>query len=256
SDVLMNAAGGLVTSPADMARWLTAQLTLEGGALDPQSLRSAHVKISDLQEPAAGAPCSGYAFGWNLCTFAGRQVFLHGGSYTGVRSWMSFSDAFGTGIAVLSNSDSMTGWLGGALTGIFYASLADSDFSPPDAEAFRADYGSRVAKLVEARRQAATAARNSDRWKGWAWSPDAAALDAFAGTFTSADDAAGFLVSRDGSRLVARLGELEQAWIPAAPDLFATDSGPLDAPQPVKFERARGGRIVALTWQGRRFRRN
>jgi hypothetical protein len=80
-----------------------------------------------------GFSCDGYVYGWNVCTLTIRAdedsvnddrvigpFFQHGGGYLGVRSLMTVAPRLGFGVAFLSNSDSMTGFLGLELTKVVF----------------------------------------------------------------------------------------------------------------------------------------
>ena len=70
------AAGGLVTTVDDMARWDAA--VSSGKLLKPASWRQAFTACSLPQD----APCN-YGYGWNIGTLAGHKMIHHGGSIPG-----------------------------------------------------------------------------------------------------------------------------------------------------------------------------
>ncbi len=254
-DTLMHAAGGLVSSPADMARWLKAWLDKSGGGIPAASFAQAQRLISEAdQEMGPDMKCVGYAMGWNVCEIGRAKVYLHGGGYTGVRAVMAWSDDVGAALAILSNSDSMTGQLTQELTRQFFLSLSDPATELPPVDAFAARYAERVRGLADNRLKAAAERRAEALWEGWRWSPEAAQLAAYVGRYDHV--AYGPLwISLGESGLIFRIGERRTELEPAANDLFATSEGPLDAPGPVHIERDRSGRIAALLWEEERFTR-
>jgi D-alanyl-D-alanine carboxypeptidase len=73
---LAYAAGALVTTVDDMARWDAA--VSSGKLLKPATWRQAFTSCSLPQ----GAPCH-YGYGWNIGTLAGHKMIHHGGSIPG-----------------------------------------------------------------------------------------------------------------------------------------------------------------------------
>lgn len=251
-DPLMHAAGGLVASPADMARWLQAWLRGRSETVPAQSFARAAAPLSSFQEDDGGIPCTGYALGWRICEIGGAPVRLHGGGYTGVRSAMAWSGALDAGFAMLSNSDSMTGGLSQELTRLFFTALADPEAELPAPAEFAARYAERVRRLAENRRRAVAERLAHEQWAGWRWEPDAAELGRHAGDYRH-PRLGRMRVAREGDRLVARLGEVRMILEPAAPGLFGGYENLLDAPDPVRFERDAAGRPNAFSWQDERF---
>lgn len=257
ADAIMQSAGGMMTSPGDMARWLRFQLgAVAVPGLDADVLDAAHRVGAQVDPKARNAyelPCNGYAFGWNVCDFRGHRLYIHGGSYTGARTLMAFTPDLGIGIGVFSNSDNMTGWLTSRTVVQYLQYLTDH----PDADKWagirQAQYPQRTAKLLESRRADLEASRADPAWGGWTWKPDAHALAEYAGRYRGMRlpvvvdlmPTAGGLLLREGARRL-RLA-------PASPDLFGTTWLPLDPPEPLRFERDAGGRILGFEHDGERY---
>ncbi|MDO1558014.1 serine hydrolase [Brevundimonas sp. 2R-24] len=253
-DDTMQAAGGLVTSPHDMARWLQVQLGEPNPVVTRDQVAATHVQQVAAEIRGDVVPCQGYGLGWNICRLGQADVRVHGGGYTGVRSVMAVSPDLGVGFAVLTNSDSMTGGLTQMLTQIFFESLQNSAHPAPTAEQMTAQYGRRIQRLLEGRRQGLERARADAQWGGWSWTPSASELDAYAGRYRS-PTLGDLVIDREGQALTARLGVIRATLQAAQADLFGVQTGPLDAPQPVRFARGADGRIQALDWTGDRFER-
>lgn len=252
-DDLMQAAGGLVVSPNDMARWLAVQL----GDANP-AVRPEWVALAQRQQVAADIqgdviPCQGYALGWNLCRIGAIDVRAHGGSYTGVRSGMAVSPELGVAIAVFSNSDSLTGGLSQTLIQTFFERVQDSALEAPAPEAFGADYGRRLAEFAARRMTRVDQRRAEATWDGWRWRPAAVDLAPYAGRYRHRFLGDLVIAVGDGT-VVSRLGMAERPLEPAAPDLFGLSDGLADPPSPVRFLRD-GDRIAAVEWDGLRFER-
>lgn len=252
-DDLMQAAGGLVVSPNDMARWLALQLGEPNPAVRADWVRAAQTRqvAADIQGDVV--PCQGYALGWNICRIGAVDVRAHGGAYTGVRSGMAVSPELSVGIAVFSNSDSLTGGLSQTLIQTFFESVQDPALQSPTPEAFGAQYAERVAGFTQRRMGQVDQRRAEAMWAGWSWRPSSADRAAYVGRYrhpTYGD----FVITRRGEAVHARIGVVDRALEPAAPDLFGLSDGPAGVPDPVRFERA-DGRVTALVWNDDRFER-
>lgn len=107
-DATMHAAGGMVTSAADLARWLEAQLhagRVDGRQVIPAGVvREAH-RPQATMTPVRFGPYSRHAYGlgWYHSTIGGDTVLQHFGGYAGARAHVSFMPAHDIGVAVLLN---------------------------------------------------------------------------------------------------------------------------------------------------------
>jgi len=106
-DATMHAAGGIVTTPADLARWLLANLgkgRIDGKQLIPAAAFDEALK---LQVPAKADrgdfKGNGYAFGWYHADFHGQHAMFHGGGYEGWHSWFTMLPEQQVGAGVLTN---------------------------------------------------------------------------------------------------------------------------------------------------------
>ena len=250
-DDLMHAAGGLVVSPNDMARWLAIQLGETNGAVQPDQVREAQTQLvaADIQGDVIA--CQGYALGWNICRLGAVDIRAHGGSYTGVRSAMAVSPELGVAIAFFSTSDSLTGGLGQTLVQTFFETIQDPAREIPAPGAFGVQYAQRLTAFAGRRMAQVDQRRAEDQWGGWTWRPTAVDRLAYAGRYrhpTLGD----YVVTSNGEAIHARLGVVERRLEPAAPDLFAMTDGLADPPAPFRFERA-DGRVTALVDEDQRF---
>lgn len=110
-------AGGIVSTAADMAKWVLCRLDsgrYAGGRLfsDRQARElwagQTVVPIADPPPPLAAARpnFSEYALGWRLRDYRGRQVVYHGGELAGMTSQVTLVPAERLGIVVLANAES------------------------------------------------------------------------------------------------------------------------------------------------------
>ena len=91
-------AGGLRSTPADMAKYLKA-------AIDPGAAPLAAAwKLAESPRVDGPDPTLRIALAWHVLTRNGRTVVWHNGQTGGFASMMAFSPATGEGVVVLSNA--------------------------------------------------------------------------------------------------------------------------------------------------------
>ncbi len=110
----MAAAGGIVSSVSDMARWLELQLnrgTLEGDTYFSEeasrTMWTPHNNLTVTKQSEELYPTThfrGYGLGWGLMDYLGRKVMSHGGGYDGMFSRVVLVPEEQLGIVVLTNS--------------------------------------------------------------------------------------------------------------------------------------------------------
>lgn len=253
ADATMQAAGGMVSSPNDMARWLQLQLGEVSGVVSPQVLAESQTLQIAAEIESDVLVCQGYAIGWNICRIGAADLRAHGGGYTAVRSAMAFSPELGVGYAFFSNSDSLTGALSQLTTQVFFETIQNAAWEGPTPDALAAQLRTRLPRLVENRLNAQAERRAEAQWEGWVWRPSASELRRYAGRYRSESYGDFIVTYRDGA-LQAHLGLMDATLEPAKPDLFGFTDTPLEQAQPFAFER-NGRRATALTWEGARFER-
>jgi hypothetical protein len=259
-----------MTSANDMALWLEAQLEGAGPAgsgLTPEVF--ARAREDRVAQPSArhGFSCDGYVYGWGVCRLiigaeedaAGEDLvmgpfFQHGGGYIGVRSLMTVAPVFGFGVAFLSNSDSMTGFLGLEITKLVFELLEDVPGGEVRSDRRVAEYRRRNADYLIDLQNNLRTAQSDEKWKGWAWMPGDVELSAFAGSFVR-DGAllADAAVEFSEGALILTSSERRYRLTPAAPDIFGAQTFAYDEIDRVAFVRGPDGSVVALDWGGIRY---
>jgi CubicO group peptidase (beta-lactamase class C family) len=107
-DNTMHAAGGLITSASDMAKWVQVQLNqgkVKGKQVFPEEI------IRGTQTGAAGyerkemdtVSRNKYAFGWNETQYRGEKFIWHTGGYFGYASYVSFMPGKKIGLTIMTN---------------------------------------------------------------------------------------------------------------------------------------------------------
>ena len=119
SDETMQSAGGLLTTPRDVARWLEFQINdgrLDGKQIvDADVVRATHEERVEGSSPSPLFPQSGYGLGWAHGAHGEHLVLSHGGGFAGFRSVVSFLPEERIGVAVFVNESSVGGRLMGVV---------------------------------------------------------------------------------------------------------------------------------------------
>lgn len=126
TDRSMHAAGGLLTTPRDMARYLTGWLN--GGELDgnrfleEKTVKDALTHQSFVEARASIRRFSGFGYGWQVGDYRETKGFAaHGGGYTGYMSYIAMLPEQDAAIAVFVN----TGEIGVGLGTLMVVNMLD-----------------------------------------------------------------------------------------------------------------------------------
>lgn len=248
-DENMHAAGGVITSAADLARWL--ELNLNQGRIDGvQVVPAAAVRESHALQVETDAKFhefhrTGYGLGWYHSDYGGDFVLHHFGNYPGFRAHVSLMPEHGLGIAVLTNESSR----GYFVPEVVALSIYDLLLAKPDAGQRRHqriqflmnDAASVLASVEKDRKQRMTR-------------PEEVELpnSTYVGTYL--DERLGELeiVEQEG-RLVARVGLLESRMEPVNDrDVFRVELIP-GSGQQIGFK-LEGDRAIAVVYDGATFK--
>lgn len=102
----MQAAGGLISTANDLARWLEMQINLglvDGRQVFPRAMVAETQKIQTMFEKPTSTGSIGYALGWNVALVNGDTVLHHGGGFSAFRTYIAFSPNSRIGVAVMAN---------------------------------------------------------------------------------------------------------------------------------------------------------
>lgn len=107
-DSMMHAAGGIVTTPADLAKWLEASVT-QGRIGARQVIPAAAFAETQRQQTPAKRDSfifdgTGYGFGWYQSDLHGEPVVYHGGGFEGWRSVFSFMPQRNIAVGAMTNA--------------------------------------------------------------------------------------------------------------------------------------------------------
>ncbi|HVE73040.1 MAG TPA: serine hydrolase domain-containing protein [Thermoanaerobaculia bacterium] len=244
NDKTMHAAGGLVTTPRDLARWLEANVNRRGlpEAAFGEALKQ-HVNV----DPATNwyrFKRTGYALGWYHSDYEGTPMLHHFGGYEGWRAHVSFLPEQKHGVAITTNTSSP----GAQLRDVIAAYAYDVLLGKAEVDAA---YEAHLAKLrTETDASLARIKADVEKRKGRAPSLTRNA-NAYAGRY--ANDLYGTIEITPAMR--ASLGQLAGALEPfTEPDSARVELIP-GSGEVLRFKFASGDRAEAVTYREEVFRR-
>ena len=137
----MGAAGGIISSSNDMAKWM--MMNIEHGIWDEDTIIDfeQHNIIwtphnnSKVTTNTNGKHFSGYGLGWGLSDYHGNMVATHGGGYDGMYSYQMLVPDQKLGIMVLTNTMKGIAWPIAQWTVDRYLNLEVKDYSKERLEA-------------------------------------------------------------------------------------------------------------------------
>ena len=254
-DDTMQAAGGMISTANDLARWL--QLHLNEGRLDGRQLVPADV-IAEVHQPIAvdrgdsfgPFERDGYSLGWQTGTYNGDAMLHHFGGFAGFHTHTSFMPDRDLGVVVLANNSGTGGRLAVLLATFAYdwwnADPADRDAIVARTREARDEIKARMQASLD--RDAQSLAARAERT--WQLSLDPTA---YTGTYVNANYGTMVVEQVDGE-LATRFGRLHAVATPfTQPETMRVELIP-GRGQVLAF-RLNGGRADALRWSGETFER-
>lgn len=249
ADSTMQAAGGLVSTAPDLAKFLVAQLSSrvpdDDAPLPKAVIERSHVPQAALQSSFLDFPRTGYAWGWYAGEYKGRKMLHHFGGFAGFHAHLSFMPEENIGLVVLNNDD----FLGAQLTNLIADHVYGVLLEQPDIESTVAKrFDELQAKALELRGSAHTH-REEVRARAWNLSRPRAA---YAGTYSNELLGDMTVALRDGQEMDIRWGRLASTATGYEQKdhvrvEFAPNSGNV-----LSF-RVDGGRVEALSFEGMEF---
>ena len=122
-DETMHAAGGIATTPVDLAKWLAANIDRKG--LPAAAFAEAQKEQVAVVRSNYQFKVSGYGFGWNLADYEGARMLYHMGGYEGWRAHVSFLPDARHGVAVVTNTSSFGAAVRDVIAAYIYDRLRD-----------------------------------------------------------------------------------------------------------------------------------
>ncbi|MGZ5494561.1 MAG: serine hydrolase [Thermoanaerobaculia bacterium] len=138
NDRMMHAAGGIVTTPADLIRWLEANINegrIGGRQVIPAAaFREIQRKQVDAAVTRVRFKANGYGFGWYQAEYDGDKLLFHQGGFPGWLSNFSFMPEKRIGVAIVTNSDGPSVALNEIATYVYDRLLRETDAGRSSAE--------------------------------------------------------------------------------------------------------------------------
>src|SRR3569623_1430312 len=159
SDDTMQAAGGMVSTAPDLARFLVAQLHPPADS-HPQLARAivkSHQTQAHLQAHYLDFARTGYALGWYVGDYKGHRMLHHFGGFAGFHAHLSLMPDQDAGLVVLCNEDMLCPRVASLVADYVYgALLGDSGGAASVAKHFAAlpDAAAQLRRQVQAQRAA------------------------------------------------------------------------------------------------------
>lgn len=130
-DNTMHAAGGMIASAHDIARFVQAQLSggrIDGKQVFPAStIEEAHKRLATFEETRDKLVRTGYGMGWILGTFEGERFTHHFGGFAGTSAHMSFLPDHNLGIVILMNEGQASQPLSRMIAGYAFDMMRDKE---------------------------------------------------------------------------------------------------------------------------------
>jgi len=130
-DNTMHAAGGMIATAPDLARFVQAQLNkgqIDGEQVFPEHLiAEAHKSLATFEEKRSHYMRTGYGMGWVLGTFEGETLISHFGGFAGAHSHVSMLPDHGLGLIVLANEGRASQGLAALIAGYVYDTMRDKE---------------------------------------------------------------------------------------------------------------------------------
>ncbi|MDQ0008178.1 CubicO group peptidase (beta-lactamase class C family) [Luteibacter jiangsuensis] len=243
SDATMHAAGGLVSTAPDLAKFLIAELASgQRQAIPRKVIRRSHEPQVALTAKYMDFQRTGYAWGWYTGEYKGRTMLHHFGGFAGFHAHLSFMPDEGIALVVLNNEDVLGAQMTSLIADYVYGSLLGEP-----------DVASTVSRRFDALRTKAAeaspmAARQREAIQARAWALSRPRTE-YAGTYSNElsgdmtvhlDEDRGMVIRWGNVQAVATGGEapdrVRVAFAPNSGDFldFRTENGVVTA---ISFER-------------------
>lgn len=159
-DANMHAAGGVVSTAADLSRWLIANLNegrLDGRQAVPgAAIREAHRTLAENDDAWGPFTRDGYGLGWHIGTYDGSRQLHHFGGFPGFHTHVSFLPDERLGAVVLVNDSDLGSVLATGIAAFAYDAyrgVADLAQREEELLARMGDEGTRGRAAVRADRE-------------------------------------------------------------------------------------------------------
>ena len=109
TDQTMHAAGGMLATAPDLAKFLIAQMQNDSAVFPQPVIKKAQQTEVVTDSSYNDFKRSGYAWGWYSGNYKGERMLHHFGSFAGFHAHLSFIPEKNIGLVVLNNEDFLSG---------------------------------------------------------------------------------------------------------------------------------------------------
>ncbi|HYF29655.1 MAG TPA: serine hydrolase [Chitinophagaceae bacterium] len=125
NDNTMQSAGGLITTPSDIAMWLQAQINngkIKNKQVFPeQVMKAVHTGVAPYERGTGIFAAPGkYGLGWLVSQYRNENIVFHFGGFPGFRTHISFMPGKKTGLAIFVNESTVGSVAADMLAGYIY----------------------------------------------------------------------------------------------------------------------------------------
>lgn len=233
-DSMMHAAGGIVTTPADVAKWLRANL------LPARAVAETHRPQVATKREGFLFTGTSYGFGWYQSDLHGEPVLYHGGGFEGWRSVYTLMPGRKIAVGAMTNAG-----LSHSPLELISAYVYDRLLNVPNVESiYEEKLGQLRARFDTVKKNRIADAEERAR-RTWTLTRP---LAAYAGRYESAAYGT-MIISQRGDKLVATIGRLSGELQPfTAPESARVELVP-GSGEVLQFQFSSGAAADSLKWR-------
>ena len=261
TDQLMHPAGGIVSNPSDLARWILVNMNdgqIEGKQVLPQKVtQRVHRAYVDLSKDYFKFHRSAYELGWYQSEYEGDTLIHHFGSNEGYMAHVSYMPEHQIGVVALSNELEYGAQFPHLVaTYIYDLLLAKKDLDAKYVLALkelverRETTEERTSQLLQGKKEMLVrAVTNPDNWR--------INKDDFPGTYYNPRLGHFSVKEKKDGLLWADFGIHSAPLLLLATDQFLVDwqqTGYVSPPVQLQVTYDKSNKVAALNWDGREFR--
>jgi len=249
-DNTMHAAGGMVSSAEDLAKWLIVNMNqgrLEGKQIIPAA------SLEEILSPQINQKRTFYKFkryayslGWNIATFNGKKLIHCFGEFFGFRPHVSFMPEHNVGVVVLANESAESIYLPDLIACDIYDYLVNQKPLRADPSVRVDEYLANMKKQREERAKKAVEGRNAKEKE----TNPTLALGAYAGVYENPEGGR-IVITSDGKSLSFAFGNISSPLVHLAGDAFQVTLLPGNTPRltfKIESNTVTGLSILGLTF--------
>ena len=248
----MQSAGGLISTPTDIAIWLQAQLNTgkvkEKQVFPEQVMKTVHTGYVTVEKGSGLFSAPGEsALGWGLSRYHNEKIIYKFGKVPGSMSHISFMPDKKTGIAIFMNEGSIGGPASDLIAGFIYDWITQGDDVSPS-------YLKKLDELEAAYKAGLQDAQRSFADRAKRTSQLSMPLETYTGTYRHANFGDMEIVI-DHNVLAVRMGSMYTVSTPFTQKESIRVEMPAGSGQSILFKTDETGKINGLRYAGADYKR-